>query len=236
MTPIPLIILGILVAGVVIIAFRLILLLQRKSQFESFWRDQLQATSVDNEIKVIMFGDSISQGVGATKPQYTLAGRVATYVQTQTGRPVRMENYSRSGATADHVINTQIPRADLIAADIILLEIGANDSFWRTPEQYQADTEHLIAILPLEKTVIADLPYASVRRPYQAKLLKIMDANHIQPAKVSLAFRSFRAGLRTTAGDSWHPNDKGYQLWFEAFQPGIDQVLQQNGQLKAKKE
>lgn len=218
-----------LVVGALGLGVRALLVLVRKWEFERYWQAQLRSQIAPNAIRLVAFGDSVSQGVGASSPQYSLVGRMARYIKDQTGRPVRVENYSCSGATANHVIDEQIPKADLQAADIILLEIGANDTFKRTPEQYRADIQKIVVALPLRKTIIADLPYIKIRKPYQNELEAVLRDKEVARATVSDVFNGIRAAWRTTAGDFFHPNNRGYQVWFDAFRPGIDEVL---GRLK----
>ncbi|HEU5121605.1 MAG TPA: GDSL-type esterase/lipase family protein [Candidatus Saccharimonadales bacterium] len=216
------------------LALRALLVWINKFRFQKYWQAQLSNKTSPDAIRVILFGDSISQGVGATRIKATFAGRVNAYIKETTGRPVRVENYSRSGATADQVLE-QMSAADLNNADIVLLEVGANDTFRRTVEQYEADMDKVINKLPLEKTVIADLPYVKIRKPYQEVLEKLLADKQVARARASQAFSGFIASLPVTAGDFFHPNNKGYGLWFEAFQPGIDEVLRRHSLSKVKK-
>ena len=223
--------LGFIGAGAAWLLVRALLVWVHKIQFQKYWEAQFLIDEPD-AVHLVVLGDSISQGVGATRIDRTFVGRTASYIQKATGKPVRIENHSRSGATADQVLARQLPRADLIRADIILLEVGANDTFRRTPDQYREAMQQIVSLLPLEKTVIADLPYVKIRKPYQRVLEALLKNKKVGRARASAEFKGFLAGLPVTAGDFFHPNNRGYDLWFEAFRPGVDAVLKERSLLK----
>ena len=210
------------------LVIRLALVYLKRPYFENYWQAQLAAEMQPNAIRLIVFGDSISRGVGAGSPKNSLVGRSMRYIAEQTGRPVHVANYSRSGATANEVIDVQIPKADLQAADIIMLEIGANDTRKRTPEQYRSDLRRIIDALPLEKVVIADIPGLGNRNAYQATIDELLEGEEVARADFGRVFEDLRSALGITAGDFFHPNARGYNLWFQAFRPGIDEVLAKN--------
>jgi acyl-CoA thioesterase-1 len=225
-------IVGFIGAGAILyLLVRALLVWMHKIRFQNHWQT-LFLIDKPNAIHLVVLGDSISQGVGATRIDRTFVGRSSSYISKMTGRSVKVENHSHSGATADQVLTQQIPNANFVHADIILLEIGANDTFRRTPDQYRAAMEQIISLLPLEKTVIADLPYVKSRKPYQQILEDLLKNQGAVRAKASIEFKGFLAGLSVTAGDFFHPNNRGYGLWFEAFRPGIDEVLKRRSLLK----
>ena len=191
--------------------------------------------STRHAVRLVVLGDSISRGVGASVPRRSLVGRVADYIALETDRPVHIANYSQSGATANDVLNKQIPRVDLQVTDVILLEIGVNDSYRRTVKEFQQDLGAIIKLLPLNKTIIADIPFSKIRRPYQKIAHVILSDKRIIRATVSEAFVHFIPAFWVTSGDFFHPNDKGYKLWFEAFRPGIDTILQRSNLLKSER-
>ncbi len=217
---------------ILLLAMRAARVLVNRRRFEKYWLEGLALKPAKNAIKLVALGDSISVGVGAASRVKGLIGLATAYIEKQTGRPVYAQNYSRSGATANEVADIQLPKTNLAAADIILLEIGANDSFKRTPEQYGHDISRVIAALPLEKTVIADLPYVKIRQPFQAELEKVLQNKSVIRADLSSVFQFTKSSWRITASDFFHPNDAGYLLWFKAFQPGIDEVLRRSNLLK----
>lgn len=218
-------------ALLVLLTLRLLLVFVRKQQFADYWRAGIRKPDRQGVLKLVVLGDSISQGVGASRISRSLVGRVTDYLQRQTGRDVQVKNYSRSGATAEDVVSTQLSQADLETADLVILEIGANDTKRITLQDYGKYLRQIMAKLPLEKTIIADVPYVTGRRAYQEKLEQALGENDVARAHFVPSLR-MSSTWSITAGDFFHPNDKGYDLWFESFRPAIDQVVKRRSLLK----
>lgn len=216
---------GILVLISTWLIIRAVLVLVRKFTFAKYWNKQLQLPVSPKAITLVVLGNSVAQGVGASKPQKTLVGRAVSYITQKTNRPVHIANYSRSGATAHDIIDSQLPNAKLAEADIILVEVGVNDSNRRTVEEFEADMKTILAALPLEKTIIADVPYPKLRPKYQETASGLLTERAVHCAYPSKVFIELSHDVFVTAGDFFHPNDKGYALWFEAFRPGIEKIL-----------
>lgn len=220
---------GFLGVLVLLLVLRALLVPVQKANFITYWQVAAAQHLLPDTLKLVVLGDSISVGVGAYSAGKTLVGRAAAYIETQTGRPVRVENYARSGATADDLLDQQLPKADLAGADIILLEIGANDSRRRTPQQFERAMKEILTKMPPAKTIIADVPGVKNREKYQAILDRLLGNGQYIRADIAQAFSSPRYSYGVTAGDFFHPNNRGYAAWFGAFRPGIDQVLKKRG-------
>ncbi len=222
----------VIAAGIIgILGFRAGMVFLRKNQYANYWQQEISAGAPKDALRLVVLGDSISQGVGASRVEKGLVGRVARHLRARCGKDVAIKNYSRSGATAEDVAMRQLPLADFDAADVVLLEIGANDTRRLTPEEYERYLNTIIATLPLEKTVIADVPFVSNREAYQEKLDQVLKGKsairaHFVPELIQTS------SWKVTAGDFFHPNDKGYELWFKSFKPGIDEVLEGRSLLK----
>jgi len=227
---------ALIVGGVAWLAGRAVLMVVRKPRLQQYWQQEMQRQPGANAVRLVVFGDSLSQGVGASRPQNSFVAKMADYIATQTGRRVHVANYSQSGAVTGDVLQRQLPQANLKQADIILLEIGTNDSnrLWRDDQQFIANVTQLIEKLPAEKTVIADLPYPQFRRGYQPIVARLLANQKVARVYPSRMFDKFFHQIHLTAGDFWHPNDKGYKLWFEIFRPGVDEVLKRRHLLKSK--
>lgn len=224
-------IIAVLLGVVIFLGIRAGLVFIRKNNYADYWHRSLSTTSPGDVLRLVALGDSISQGVGASKVDRGLIGHVARYIHEQTGREVAVKNYSRSGATAEDVATRQLPLADFDSADIVLLEIGANDTRRLSPEEYERFLVHIIDHLPLEKTIIADVPFVGNRDAYQAALDEVLEGRtairaHFIPELLQSSTWTI------TAGDFFHPNDKGYELWFRSFRPGLDTVLAERSLLK----
>ncbi len=210
---------------------------RRKLKLRKYWRQEAEGEVSSDAIRLVVFGDSISEGVGATQFRYSYVGRTALYIAEQTGRPVAIANCSMAGATSDDLLAFQLPKADIKNADIILLEIGTNDGHKPRGSQnnLRKNMEYLLANLPLEKTVISDLPFPKLRKKYQAIMTATLKDVKVARAYPSKTFEHLLPSLKLTAGDFWHPNNKGHELWFQAFKPGVDEVLKRQKLLKTKR-
>jgi hypothetical protein len=217
-----------------VLAGRPVLVWRRKLKLRGQWHDTRFLIPDKNALKVIVLGDSISEGVGATALKYSYVGRIGEYITKKTGRPVCIANYAMAGATSDDVIKDQLPHADLENADLILLEIGVNDGHKPrgTQENLAKNMAYLLSILPAEKTVVSDLPFPKLRKKYQAIMETTLSTASVARAYPSRAFEHILPSLLVTAGDFWHPNNRGHELWFEVFRPGVTEVLERRKLLK----
>jgi hypothetical protein len=48
--------------------------------FPKYWRDRTKEPVAPNAIRLVAFGDSIMQAIGASHPEEGIAGRVASYL------------------------------------------------------------------------------------------------------------------------------------------------------------
>lgn len=227
-------IIGFAVFGV--LAGRPVLVWRRKLKLRKLWHHTRLSIPDKNALKVVVLGDSISEGVGATALKYSYVGRLGEYIAKSTGRPVAIANYAMAGATSDDIIKHQLPLADIESADLILLEIGVNDGHKPrgTQEGLANNMAHLLSILPHEKTVVSDLPFPKLRKGYQAVMNRALAEVDVARAYPSRAFEHILPSLLVTAGDFWHPNNRGHELWFEVFKPGVNEVLLRRKLLKTK--
>lgn len=208
-----------LAAFVLLIAIRVGLVYAQRPRYKAYWRRQLERPVPSDAIVLVALGDSIMQAIGASQPQRGLAGLVAEQVGQITGRPVVIKNYSLTGGRVGQVLREQVPRVDFAAADLVIVSASANDAVRRTDlEAYAADVEALMAALPPAKTVVADVPGVGARQRYQPLLQAAADRHGQTRASLQEAFARQDSLSGITAGDFFHPNDRGYQIWFAAFE------------------
>jgi lysophospholipase L1-like esterase len=191
-----------------------------------FWQEQANAPVPANALRLVALGDSATMAIGADTAMEGFVGRIATYVQARTGRPVHMTNVSDGGATFSGVVQKQLPRVDVKTADLVIVACS-NDMEQGVPlETYRAALKTLMQMLPASKTIISDLPLEPGRDAYQAILQELADAHHVLRADFARIF--IHEGRRLDVF-SWlppHLNSKGYAYWFLAFQPEVDTILQ----------
>jgi len=202
-----------------------VLAARRAAAFPQYWQDKANQPVPANAIRLVALGDSIMQAIGAAHPDDGIAGRIARYLTTKTGRMVHVTNVSVGGATVQDIIDQQLPKVDLKRADLIIVAT-ASDLEGRVPlDDYRAHLGALLAVLPPHKTIISDLPLEPGRGDYQAVLQQAADQRGVKRADFARVFTG--AGRRLDIF-SWlfpHLNSTGYYYWFTAFQPEVDKVL-----------
>jgi acyl-CoA thioesterase I len=190
-----------------------------------WWRDLAKSPG---DLLYVAIGDSAAQGIGASAPHRGYVGLLAEHIRQQSGRTLRVINLSVSGATVALAVRDQLPRFLKLKPDIVTVAIGANDIALWDPVTFETDIRHLFATLP-PFAIVADLPCFHL--PHNER--KVAVANRIlrqvaaeQRLTVApLHAITKRQGLRSVAtqvaNDMFHPNDRGYRVWADAFLPAV---------------
>ena len=210
---------------ILFIGINVLLTTRRTATFPMYWQDRAGKPIPVDAIRLVVLGDSIMQAIGATHPEDGIAGRIAEYLQSKTGRPVHVLNVSFGGATVHDITERQLPRVDPDHADLIILAT-ATDLEQRVPlDTYEADLRTLMEALPPGKTIFSDLPLEPGREAYQAVFQRLADEHGIPRADFAKVFRGEGRRLDIFSWLFPHLNSKGYFYWFKAFQPQIDQWI-----------
>lgn len=183
-------------------------------------------------LRYVALGDSAAQGVGATAVGRGYVPLVAERLRRATGRDVVVTNLSVSGATSDDVVRDQLPRlAGLeFAPDLVTLDVGGNDVVYpgHSPATFERSLDTVLGALP-PGSFVADVPWFMVpvlgrqsqRMSVLAAALVEQHRHHLVPLhRVSRETGRLRYH-RYTAGDFFHPNDRGYEGWADAFWASI---------------
>lgn len=217
-----------LLALLAIIAINLLMLAGQVAKYQSYWSNQNEQSAPDNAITYVALGDSSAQSVGASSPEKGYVGLIAKSIEDETGRPVKVINLSKSGAKVRNVIDNQLPKIaeyNLPKDTIYTMQIGANDAVRDFDiDGFARDMEELLPLLP-KQIIISDLPaFASTR--FSAADENAQRANErlrelVKPYGFELAplyeVTNQRASWRNNAIDMFHPNNRGYKNWFDAF-------------------
>ncbi len=192
----------------------------RAQSTPSYWQARMAEPEAPNAVRLVALGDSTVQAMGADHPMDGYVGRIATYLQEKTGRPVHIENVATGGPITD-IVSKQLRAVDVKRADIVVV---ADDNLnGMSLPQYRATLETLAAALPADRTVISDLPGLPGEARYQPVLTEVAGAHGILRAAV----RHVLTGEGHLDIFSWlppHLNSKGYGYWFEAFKPQVDVI------------
>lgn len=222
-------VIGIVIGCVIIVEIlRLVLLYRDVAGFKEYWKERSRQPG---EFVYIALGDSAAQGIGASQPQNGYVGLIAKAITERTGKTVRVVNVSVSGAVVKDVIQKQLPKIKGIKPDLVTIEIGANDVAKYNKEQFTADFTQLTKLLPAD-TYVSNMPYFAtrpMRRPAAFAISKIISENVAIRSDLKLVdlqtITQERDSWLNYAADLFHPNDRAYRNWAEAFLNVINENL-----------
>lgn len=186
------------------------------------------------ELLYAVIGDSAAQGIGASAPHRGYVGILTDHIRLATGRTVRVVNLSVSGATVELAVRDQLPRFVKLTPDIVTVAIGANDIALWDAAVFEAGIRQIFAALP-PHALVADLPCFHLPRNERMvavanRIIRQVAAEH-RLTVVPLHAATKRLGLRSVAthvaGDLFHPNNRGYRAWADAFLPALSAHLEQ---------
>lgn len=189
----------------------------------------------EGENTVLVLGDSTAVGIGADRPEESVAGRVSSFVMADS-----LENYAVSGAVTND-LNEQRKNALLSRYRLVLIQIGGNDIIrFKSSESAGEQLREAIQNLPESEKVVVisagDVGGATLFpwpvRPFHTRL---NNEYHKTFAKVAaeegVTYVNFGNSPATKqinekpevylAADGLHPSSEGYRLWFEEIQSSL---------------
>ena len=219
-------------ATVVVGVVRLVRLFLSVKGNKSYWLERAASPVQPGDFIYVALGDSVANGIGATRPLKGYVGLLAEDIERRTGRRVHVVNVSVTGATAADVVRDQLPQIREYRADLVTLDVGANDVNKRVLESdFVRDLGTIMDALPSGKTIVADLP-TFARGPKQSTLLRLNEEIYNQIAahdfKLAPIFKLTSATIhdwRTYGADFFHPSNRGHRNWYRAFEPQLDSVI-----------
>jgi len=176
----------------------------------------------------VAMGDSAAQGIGASSPARSYVGRLSAYIRRQGHTSLRVVNLSVSGSTTWLCRKDQLPKFEKYEPDVVTVAIGANDIVQFDPESFEKNIRVIYGALP-SHAIVGDLPAMWI--PDREK--KLVEANRIvrrvadefgltvAPLYATTRKQGFFRTYRNSAGDLFHPNDRGYRVWASAFEPAV---------------
>lgn len=223
------IVLGLVILIVALLAVEIIALLRLKANltnYATYWKQPTTGT-----FTYVALGDSAAQGIGASKPQLGYVGLVAERIQQQTGQKVRIVNLSVSGAKIQDVITKQLPELKQYKPNLVTVDIGANDVASNyNPQVFQAAYNQLAASLP-KGTVVGNMPYFGGRIRHNSQAINAnqyitaaAQKNDLLVADLQTITKQ-RNSIRDYAVDYFHPSNRGYQNWADAYWQVIQPTL-----------
>ena len=191
----------------------------------AWWRSRYDKKGA---LLYVALGDSAAQGIGASAPGRSYVGRLSVMIRRSTHSSLRMVNLSVSGATTYLCGRDQVPKLAGYEPDVCTVAIGANDILEFEPERFERNLRRVYEALP-SHAIVADLPCMWI--PDRER--KVAEANQIvrrladelgltvAPLYATTRAQGFFRTYRNSAGDLFHPNDRGYRVWASAFEPAV---------------
>ena len=158
---------------------------------------------------------------------------LAKRIENWSGRSVRVVNLSVSGATLGIALEKELPRfvrmrPELLESAVVTVSIGANDIATWDPQRFTRQLDLLLSQLP-EHAIVADLPsfyfLPGERKAQVGNRILRSTAEKYGLRVVDLHDTMRREGVLGVAtqfaGDLFHPNDRGYVVWANAFDAAV---------------
>lgn len=203
-------------------------LYRQLANYRNYWQ---QLSREKGEFVYLALGDSAAQGIGASRPQNGYVGLLANRAAAVTGKQVQVVNLSVSGAVIQDVIEKQLPQIKGLKPNLVTIEIGANDMAQYDHQKFAKQFEQLVSVLP-PGTFVANMPYFQTRPARRASALDATNTvERLVAARSGLTLVDLQTATkqrndwRSYAADWFHPNDRSYRHWADAFWEKI------NGQL-----
>lgn len=193
-----------------------------------WWRER---RTQPGSFTYLALGDSTAQGIGASTPGRSYVGQLTDRIEAHLGAPIRVVNLGVSGSTTGLCARDQLPKARKVLAkrpDLVTLAIGANDIALWDPVAFHRNVSRIIDTLP-RHTIVAELPCFHL--PWNERLVRqanrmvhlIAESRGLQvvPLHEATRRRGVHGILTEFAQDAFHPNDRGYEVWADAFWPFV---------------
>jgi acyl-CoA thioesterase-1 len=204
----------------VVEVFGLLFLYFSVSRYKSFWIDK---ANEPGEITYLALGDSAAQGIGASSPMRGYVGLVSNRIEKQTGKKVQIVNLSVTGAKMSDYLKTQAPEIKKYKADVVTIEIGANDVAKYDEGNYRSEFKKVMDTLP-KGAYVSNMPLFN-SRPSSTQHAR--DASKIikeeLKSRPDLIFVDLQKQTQENqsifgfAPDLFHPNNLSYKNWADAF-------------------
>ena len=177
-------------------------------------------------INLLVVGDSISEGVGASDKSLTFANRLRVWLQDQYGCKVNLNNQALSGTASTYGYARTKLLDDQIPYDLIVICYGHNDSEQNFALYYEALLRALHTKYPHASMVaVAEHTQRDTSNNPSNKMRIIENlCSHYGAdiADIAMAFNANR-GSSLISVDGLHPNNEGHLMYAATIKSVIDQ-------------
>ncbi len=190
-------------------------------------------------LRLLLLGESTSAGVGVSHNANGLAGHLATALARQLECAVHWRVIGLNGYTVKQTRTRLCPQVASGSADLVILVHGFNDTVnWTTPRRWKNEIQQIISILDTRlhraRFILTGIPpfrhFPLLPEPMRSVLGLRADALEMASLGLvdeiqNLQFVKLEALPASDfyCIDSFHPSDKGYELWASKLVPLIVQ-------------
>lgn len=182
-------------------------------------------------VKMLVVGDSIGYGAGASDEGHYWSNLVSYYVQDHYGSPVTMVNVSLGGNTSyAGYVRTLTPDEDRIY-DLVFICFGANDKVEELGLHYETVIRAIKSMYP-RASIIPVLQSCLWKEPEKIEVIKELADYYGLPVVDTVT--PCADDYEKYTEDGTHPNDAGYQVFFEEIMKVIEPLAEERRGLDPK--
>lgn len=202
-------------------------------------KDSIKLCLTEEKLRYIVFGDSISTGLEATKDQYMYFNRVKKYIEQTYKIEIELKNAAVGGENSNDGMKRFHREVLENNPDIVSIAYGMNDQCLKkdgsgnfvSPDAYKENIEFMIKeLINIGSKVVLISPCISNPRwvfssgdiPIYAQVLKTLAAEYKLPfVDVTALWQEVLSRGKTSESllynDINHPTDYGHQLYYYMF-------------------
>lgn len=180
--------------------------------------------NTQEELHVLIVGDSISEGAGASDPSLKWYKYLIPHVNETYGKDLQITNVSMGGNTsyAGYVRVMQLDEKENY--DLVMVCFGENDAEADFAEYYELLLQTIVERWPSCKLVTI---LESSQREYTAKIQTIQrlsEQYHAYVMDMIAAFDQSGRSYDELCDDGTHPNDEGQKVYYAEAVKVIDRI------------
>lgn len=187
-----------------------------------------EKSNKNQTIHLLMVGDSISEGAGASDPSLKWYKYLIPYMKDTYGKDLQITNVSMGGNTsyAGFVRVMQMEQRE--DYDLVVVCFGENDAEKDLAENYERLLQTIVGKWPSCKLIII---LESSQREYTPKIQTIQrlgEQYHAYVMDTISAFDQSGKKYEELCDDGTHPNDEGQKIYFSTAVKVMDQIYGQS--------
>lgn len=179
-----------------------------------------------NTIQLLIVGDSIGEGAGASDPAFKWYKYLIPYVEEQYGKKLEITNVSMGGNTSFAGYTRVMELRNNNNYDVVIVCYGQNDEEQNFSFYYEQMLQAIINKWPSCQLITI---LESSQREYTPKICSIQQLGEKYQAYVVdmvAVFNNDKINYEELCDDGTHPNDKGQEAYFTEIAKVFDEIYQ----------